>query len=57
MVTGDNEQTASYIAQKLGIETYYFDATPDKKLEFQTTESTVILNINLGSEFNEHEFN
>ena len=30
---------------------------PDKKLEFQTTESTVILNINLGSEFNEHEFN
>lgn len=33
MVTGDNEQTASYVAQKLGIETFYFDATPEKKLE------------------------
>ena len=33
MVTGDNEQTASYVAQKLGIESFYFDATPDKKLE------------------------
>ncbi|MDP5109773.1 MAG: HAD-IC family P-type ATPase, partial [Rickettsiaceae bacterium] len=33
MVTGDNEQTASYVAQKLGIDSFYFDATPDKKLE------------------------
>lgn len=33
MVTGDNEQTASYVAQKLGIESFYFDTTPDKKLE------------------------
>lgn len=33
MVTGDNEQTSSYVAEKLGIESFYFDATPEKKLE------------------------
>ena len=29
---------------------------PDKELNFQTTDSTVILNVSLGSEFNEHDF-
>jgi hypothetical protein len=29
---------------------------PDKELQFQTTESTVVLNIPLGSEFDEHDF-
>lgn len=33
MVTGDNEQTASYVSEKLGIESFHFDATPEKKLE------------------------
>lgn len=29
---------------------------PDKELDFQTTDSTVILNVSLGSDFNEHDF-
>jgi len=29
---------------------------PDKELKFQTTESTVVLQIPLGSDFNEHEY-
>ena len=29
---------------------------PDKELQFQTTDSTVVLNIPLGSEFNEHDY-
>jgi len=29
---------------------------PDKELKFQTTESTVVLQILLGSDFNEHEY-
>ena len=29
---------------------------PDKELEFQTTDSTVILNVSLGSDFDEHDF-
>ena len=33
MVTGDNSITASYIAKKLGIKTFYADSTPEKKLE------------------------
>mgnify|MGYP000001668798 FL=1 len=28
---------------------------PDKELEFQTTDSTVLLNVSLGSDFNEHD--
>lgn len=32
MITGDNELTASYIAKKLGIDSYYADCTPEKKL-------------------------
>jgi len=30
---------------------------PDKELDFQTTDSTVILKVSLGSDFNEHDFN
>jgi len=33
MATGDNAQTSLYVAEKLGIETVYSDATPEKKLE------------------------
>lgn len=33
MVTGDNSITASYIAEKLGIKSFYADSTPEKKLE------------------------
>ena len=29
---------------------------PEKELKFQTTESTVILNVQLGSDFNEHDY-
>jgi hypothetical protein len=29
---------------------------PDKELKFQTTESTVVLNIPLGSDFDEHDY-
>ncbi len=29
---------------------------PDKELKFQTTDSTVVLNIPLGSDFNEHDY-
>ncbi len=29
---------------------------PDKELKFQTTESTVVLSIPLGSDFNEHDY-
>ena len=29
---------------------------PDKELKFQTTESTVILSVELGSDFNEHDY-
>jgi len=29
---------------------------PDKELKFQTTDSTVILSVSLGSDFNEHDF-
>ena len=29
---------------------------PDKELDFQTTDSTVILNVSLGSDFDEHDF-
>lgn len=32
MVTGDNKLTASYIAKKLGVDEYYADCTPEKKL-------------------------
>lgn len=32
MITGDNDLTASYIAKKLGIDNYYADCTPEKKL-------------------------
>ena len=33
MTTGNNEQINSYFSKKLGIESFYFDATPKKKLE------------------------
>ncbi len=33
MVTGDNAYTSSYVAEKLGIESFYSDAKPEKKLE------------------------
>ena len=29
---------------------------PDKELKFQTTETTVILSVSLGSDFNEHDY-
>ncbi len=29
---------------------------PDKELKFQTTDSTVVLSISLGSDFNEHDY-
>ncbi len=29
---------------------------PDKDLKFQTTDSTVILSVSLGSDFNEHDY-
>ena len=29
---------------------------PEKELKFQTTDSTVILNVQLGSDFNEHDY-
>ena len=29
---------------------------PDKELKFQTTETTVILSVPLGSDFNEHDY-
>ena len=29
---------------------------PDKELKFQTTDSTVVLHISLGSDFNEHDY-
>jgi hypothetical protein len=29
---------------------------PDKELRFQTTDTTVILSVMLGSEFNEHDY-
>ena len=29
---------------------------PDKELKFQTTDSTVILTVQLGSDFNEHDY-
>jgi K+-transporting ATPase ATPase B chain len=37
MATGDNAQTSSYVAKKLGIETFHSDATPEKKLELIQT--------------------
>lgn len=32
MITGDNELTASYAAQKLNMDDFYYDCTPEKKL-------------------------
>ena len=29
---------------------------PDKELKFQTTDTTVILSVPLGSDFNEHDY-
>jgi hypothetical protein len=29
---------------------------PDKELKFQTTNTTVILSVSLGSDFNEHDY-
>ncbi len=33
MITGDNNSSASYVAKKLGIPTFYAEATPEKKLD------------------------
>ena len=32
------------------------DVLPDKELRFQTTDTTVILSVTLGSDFNEHDY-